>query len=641
MNDGRPMNFPADVPTLLSLSTVKLANGRSGICYSWYGTCRARTMRNDDNVAVDGALDVDPTAPVCAYSAETNVKTYSKRPLAPFSDEGASGRHLVVHEPPIEKDPVQCRDNVEAVATKQDGPIHGPLRVALGCTLLEAKAAIAAARPSNGNPASCRSDSMPGAQYVWSDQLATLASSRKQATIAENRGAPKDSSSDMRSADVALIIKATVGAESCSVEPILQVKAVIAAARAETSRLADLAQNRERLDRANCAHNIDHHQLPSLNPHHADENSSASRQQSDVMIASAILFEDWQATDEEQARARVVREARATFLAETALAVPIGNVAEFNNSQGTRNRCSWRRTTMAIVLCVIVCTVIAAVLAWPAGESSSAPSMPIRASTVSPAPSTAPLVYTATGHLAFTQTHELYAAVDKYQQAQQQGTDLSSSLVAKQYGYPMATWDVSRIRDFSRVFDPARTEKLDASRNPSTQRPFDEDLSEWDTSNATTMAGMFAGATHFTGKGLERWNVAKVTDFSYMFAGVLEFAGNLSSWNTSRALTMAGMFLKARRFNGDLSRIDVANVASMSFMFDHAESFVGGNLHNWNVTTVTDMASMFARAKQFRGGISTWDGVRVASTKNMVRFDATLLLFNFSLLFCLTHRAYC
>jgi hypothetical protein len=78
-------------------------------------------MRNDDNMAVDGALDVDPTAPVCADSAETNVKTYSKRLLVPFSDEGASGRHLVVHEPLIEKDPVQCRDGVEAAAAYAQG----------------------------------------------------------------------------------------------------------------------------------------------------------------------------------------------------------------------------------------------------------------------------------------------------------------------------------------------------------------------------------------------------------------------------------------------------------------------------------------------------------------------------------------
>ena len=57
---------------------------------------------------------------------------------------------------------------------------------------------------------------------------------------------------------------------------------------------------------------------------------------------------------------------------------------------------------------------------------------------------------------------------------------------------------------------------------------FNDDISRWETSNVTTMKGMFDNAHAFN--------------------------GDLSRWDTSNVTTMIRMFCSAHAFNGDVSR---------------------------------------------------------------------------------------
>jgi Mycoplasma protein of unknown function, DUF285 len=79
-------------------------------------------------------------------------------------------------------------------------------------------------------------------------------------------------------------------------------------------------------------------------------------------------------------------------------------------------------------------------------------------------------------HFAIRVIHskaELIAAVDEYMVRDRTGT----------YNYcPISDWDVSSIQDFSYVFD--------ADRNPLLV-DFNEDLSNWDMSNATNLSWLF------------------------------------------------------------------------------------------------------------------------------------------------------
>lgn len=75
---------------------------------------------------------------------------------------------------------------------------------------------------------------------------------------------------------------------------------------------------------------------------------------------------------------------------------------------------------------------------------------------------------------------ELRAAVDRYL------VDNSpASSVFQEYGFPIGSWNVSLVTDFSSVFDGDVRNSL--------AREFNDDISEWDTSVATTMYRMFRG----------------------------------------------------------------------------------------------------------------------------------------------------
>jgi surface protein len=171
------------------------------------------------------------------------------------------------------------------------------------------------------------------------------------------------------------------------------------------------------------------------------------------------------------------------------------------------------------------------------------------------APTSAP-----TPFRVFTNTHELYTAVDEYLAAENPET----TAVAELYGYPVGTWDVSGITDFSHVFD-ATFRNSDAAF-------FNEDVSQWDVSSATTMEQMFDGATAFNGD-ISRWNTSSVTFMTGMFAHAESFNRDLSAWSTSSLTQVGGMFYNAATFNQDLSDWNVEQVTFMPEMFRGATAF--------------------------------------------------------------------
>ena len=71
-----------------------------------------------------------------------------------------------------------------------------------------------------------------------------------------------------------------------------------------------------------------------------------------------------------------------------------------------------------------------------------------------------------------------------------------NSSAAFEYGYPIGSWNVSQIVDFSFAF--------------SQQESFNEDISFWDTSNARNFSFMFEGAQAFN-QPIGEWIVSRVT----------------------------------------------------------------------------------------------------------------------------------
>lgn len=154
----------------------------------------------------------------------------------------------------------------------------------------------------------------------------------------------------------------------------------------------------------------------------------------------------------------------------------------------------------------------------------------------------------------FETSVELRQAVDEYVRAK--GSD--SSGVAVQYGHPMGTWDVSRLFNFSGIFDGTNRYELKSS--------FDEDLSGWNVSQATDMFKMFAHLDVYSGKGLGTWDVSKVTNMRSMFHEAFMFQGDLSKWDVTSVKSFARLFSDCHLFNSNLADWNTRNALDMGWM---------------------------------------------------------------------------
>jgi len=82
--------------------------------------------------------------------------------------------------------------------------------------------------------------------------------------------------------------------------------------------------------------------------------------------------------------------------------------------------------------------------------------------------------------------------------------------------------------------------------------PFNQDISGWNTSSATTIANMF-DSNHAFNQPLNNWDVSQVTDMNGVFADATSFNQDLSNWDTSQVTKMSYLFSGAIDFNQDIS----------------------------------------------------------------------------------------
>lgn len=185
----------------------------------------------------------------------------------------------------------------------------------------------------------------------------------------------------------------------------------------------------------------------------------------------------------------------------------------------------------------------------------------------------------------FQTRDELAGAVNDYLQDNSPDTEVS-----KTYGWPIGTWCVAEVTDFSEIF--------------MNSTDFNEDISQWDTSRATTMRSMFSMAKSFN-QPLSSWNVASVQDMRFMFLGALAFNQDLSAWEVSNVMSIESMFFGATAFNGDVSKWNVENCMDMSGLFFGAKSF-NQDLSKWRISDQTKMNVMFLDASSFNQDLCSW-----------------------------------
>ena len=122
------------------------------------------------------------------------------------------------------------------------------------------------------------------------------------------------------------------------------------------------------------------------------------------------------------------------------------------------------------------------------------------------------------------------------------------------------------------------------------------DLSNFNTSNVTSMESMFAGCSSLTSLDLSSFNTSKVTNMYSMFSNCSSLTSiDLSSFNTSNVTNMYGMFKYCSTLTSlDLSSFNTSEVTSMYGMFEYCSTLTSLDLSGFNTSKVTNMDFMFS-----------------------------------------------
>jgi hypothetical protein len=166
-------------------------------------------------------------------------------------------------------------------------------------------------------------------------------------------------------------------------------------------------------------------------------------------------------------------------------------------------------------------------------------------------------------------------------------------------------WDTSKVGNMGQTFY--------------TTYRFNQNIGNWNTSNATNMANMLGSAnatfTHSFNNGgsdsIKNWDTSKVTSFSQTFLYNSNFNQPIESWNVSSASNFSFMFGYSN-FNQPLDNWRPISAISMSSMFSSASRF-NQPINSWTTPNLVDMTTMFYSAYAFNQNIGSWDVSKVRS----------------------------
>lgn len=130
------------------------------------------------------------------------------------------------------------------------------------------------------------------------------------------------------------------------------------------------------------------------------------------------------------------------------------------------------------------------------------------------------------------------------------------------------------------------------------------DVSDWDTSHVTSMAGTFNGCKDIC--DLSKWDTSKVTSMVNMFYGCSTFNGNISNWDVSKVKRFDSMFYGCSSFNQDISNWDISSAENLSYMFYNCRKF-NQPIQKWNITKNMDISYLLYGCTSFDQDLSLID----------------------------------
>ena len=146
------------------------------------------------------------------------------------------------------------------------------------------------------------------------------------------------------------------------------------------------------------------------------------------------------------------------------------------------------------------------------------------------------------------------------------------------------------------------------------------DLSNFDSSEITTVSGMFRDCTSLTSVNFNNFDVSKVKDMSYMFYKCYRLNNiDLSKFDTSQVTRMDCMFRDCNVLSYlNLSNFYTPKVEDMSNMFYECRGLKYLDLLNFDTSLVTDMHNMFYRCYDLKSlDLSSFNTSKVTNMDSM------------------------
>ena len=138
----------------------------------------------------------------------------------------------------------------------------------------------------------------------------------------------------------------------------------------------------------------------------------------------------------------------------------------------------------------------------------------------------------------------------------------------------------------------------------------------FDTSNVKIMQGMFSGCNNLTALDVSNFKTYNVTNMSSMFSycsGLTTL--DVSNWDTSKVKDMSSMFYNCSNLTTlDVSKWTTSSVTNMNAMFSGCSKLITLDVGKWDTSNVTNMGSMFYGCSSLTTiDVSKWDTSSVTS----------------------------
>ena len=146
----------------------------------------------------------------------------------------------------------------------------------------------------------------------------------------------------------------------------------------------------------------------------------------------------------------------------------------------------------------------------------------------------------------------------------------------------------------------------------------DYELENLDTSNITSLRGMFAHTTGITTVNLNHFNLSQITRMSELFyySGIKSL--DLSNANTSEVTTINAMFYGSSIESLNVQGWNISNVTDMAHMFNYAQNVIELDLSGLNTSKVTTLENAFSNMIRLtKLNLSGWDTSSITATLNM------------------------